>query len=136
MTKQFLITASIMGGSAVIFSTIGNYVLQGNISEAHLHQFTNGVNLQMFYTVVLLAITFMNRYMVRSYLGVTYYLFLIGVVAFSIPTYLLSIAELTGNIFGGLKALPPIGLLLLFAGWGVLFFAGLGYKHKKTTSKH
>ncbi|MFA5417616.1 MAG: DUF423 domain-containing protein [Bacteroidales bacterium] len=136
MTKQFLITSSILGGTAVIFSTISNYVLQGNIGEAHLHQFTNGVNVQMFYTVILLAITFMNRFVERSYLNVIYYLFLIGVVAFCIPTYLLSIAELTGNVFDGLSTLAPIGLLLMFVGWMVLFYAGLRYKHKKTSSKH
>lgn len=135
MTKTFLITASILGSTSVILGAFGAHILAGNISELHLQEFNTGVNYQMFYTAVLLAITFMNRYMVRSFLNATYYLFLIGVILFSVPMYLLSLTELTGGAFGFLSPFPPIGALLLIIGWIVLFFAGLTYKHKKQTSK-
>jgi len=102
MTKQFLITASVLGSTTVILDAVGSFILKGNISESHLQEFNTGVLNQMFYTVVLLAITFMNRYVVRAYLRSMYYLFLIGVILFSVPMYLTSITELTGGAFSGL----------------------------------
>ena len=135
MTKQFLITASVLGATAVILDAVGSFILKGNISESHLQEFNTGVLNQMFYTVVLLAITFMNRYVVRAYLRSMYYLFLIGVILFSVPMYLTSITELTGGAFSGLSAFPPFGSLVMIAGWIVLFIAGVTYKHKKQTSK-
>lgn len=135
MTQRFLITSGIMGVTTVILGAAGSHVLEGNISAHHLSQFNSGLIFQMFNTVVLLAITFMNRYVVRSFLNAIYFLFVIGTALFSIPLYLFSITELTGDIFGFLSAAPPIGALLMIAGWITLFLAGLSYKHKKRSSK-
>jgi uncharacterized membrane protein YgdD (TMEM256/DUF423 family) len=135
MTKQFLVTASLMGATTVIAGTIGALVLEGNITQPYLNQFNSGLLFQAFTTVALLAVTFMNRYVVRSYLNAMYYLFLLGVALYSIPSYLLSLKELTGSVFDSLSAAPLIGALLMLIGWLTLFAAGISYHHKKRSSE-
>lgn len=135
MTKRFLITASVMGATSVLVGTIGSLVLSGNVDAENMDQLNNGLLFQVFNTVVILAITFMNRYVVRAYINAIYFLFVFGTALYSIPLYLLSLSDLTGNIFSALTPAIPIGALLIFSGWIVLFFSGLSYKHKKRTSK-
>jgi uncharacterized membrane protein YgdD (TMEM256/DUF423 family) len=124
-----------MGATSVILGAVGSHVIEGNISAHHMSQFNSGLLFQMFNTLVLLAITFMNRYVVRSYLNAVYYLFVIGTAFFSIPLYLISLSELTGNMFSVLSPLAPLGAIMMISGWVALFMAGTSYKHKKRSSK-
>ena len=135
MTTQFLVTASVMGTTTILAGAVCALVLEGNISQPYINQFNSGLLFQTLTTVTLLAITFMNRYVVRSYLNATYYLFVLGTALYSIPMYLLSLKELTGSIFEFLSIAPAIGALLLFSGWITLFMAGINYSHKKRSSK-
>ena len=135
MTKQFLVTAGIMGTTAVVAGAVGALVLEGNISQPYLNHFNSGLLFQAFTTVALLAVTFMNRYVVRAYLNAMYYLWVLGVALYSIPMYLLSLKELTGSVFSALGSAPVIGALLMASGWITLFAAGLSYHHKKRSNK-
>jgi len=103
----------------------------GNIFQDNLINWDTAVMYQITHTLAILAITFMNRYIKRSYIEIIYYLFLIGIVFFSGSLYFNSISELTGISIGALKYITPLGGLLLIIGWIFIILAGITYKHKK-----
>ncbi len=135
MTQRLLITSSVMGSTAVLLGTFGTNILYDHIDSVHMFQFVTGFAFQMFTAIVLLAIAFMNRYVVRAYLNAIYFLFVIGTALFSIPMYLISIYEITGEKLAFLWPITRVGVVVISMGWAVLFFAGLKYKHKKRIGK-
>ncbi len=131
MTKRFLITAGIMGAFSVILGAIGQHFLAGNISDKSLTMFEIAYTFIMYHTLALLALTFMNRYVKRSYQNIIYYLFVIGIIMFSGTLLLASLKDVIGFGIGPLSKLAPMGGLLLIIGWVFIIFSGLNYKHKK-----
>ncbi|NOY50934.1 MAG: DUF423 domain-containing protein [Chlorobi bacterium] len=136
MTKRFLITIGISGALTVILGAFGSHLLNGNISEGKLEVWDTAVHYQMFHTLALLSVTFMNRYLKRAYLSVIFYLFLFGIILFSGSLYISSISELTGLELGLLKYSTPFGGLLLIAGWMYILLSGFTYEHQKRSHKH
>jgi len=135
MTKRYLISASILGATGELRGSFGTNLLYDHIDDAHMFQFVTAVVYQMFTAIILLAIAFMNRYVVRAYLNSIFFLFVIGTVLFSFPMYLMSISEITGQELAFLWPITRIGVAVIFVGWIVLFFAGVNYKHKKRIGK-
>jgi len=135
MTKRILITVGISGGLAVILGAFGSHLLNGNISEGKLEVWDTAVHYQMFHTIALLGITFMNRYLKRAYISTIYYLFFIGIILFSGSLYIISISELTGFSSGPLAYVTPLGGLLLIIGWAYIGLSGLTYEHNKRRHK-
>lgn len=138
MTKTFLITVGISGVLAVLLGTFGTNILIGNISPEKLTTWTLAVSFQMTHTVALLAITFMNRYLKRSYLNIIYYFWTIGIALYSGSLYLRSISELTGagsEATGLLRYFAPVGGSLLVVGWILLIVTGITYVHHKRGHK-
>jgi uncharacterized membrane protein YgdD (TMEM256/DUF423 family) len=131
MTKRFLITVGIMGALSVLFGAVGAHILEGNISNSNLIMFNTANEFLMYHSLALLGLTFMNRYVSRSYLNTIYYLFLTGIILFSGTLYFASIKELTGVGLGFLGNFTPIGGLLLLGGWIAVIFTGITYTHKK-----
>jgi len=131
MTKKFLITTGIMGALSVVLGAFGVHILIGIISEKHMSTYNTANEYLMFHTLALLGISFMNRYISRSYLNTIYYFFVIGIILFSGSLFLISLKELTGFGMGSLGIITPIGGILLFAGWITLIYAGASYKHNK-----
>ncbi len=136
MTKRFLITVGILGATSVILGAVGAHKLKEFLSPEHLNTFNTGVQYQMYHTLALLGLIFMNRYVSRSYLNIIYYFFTIGIVLFSGSLYLLSLSELTGINFGFLGPVTPLGGVLFILGWLLLMYTGFIYKHKKRSHKH
>jgi len=138
MTKTFLITVGISGVLAVLLGTFGTSILNGNISPGKLNTWTLAVSFQMTHTIALLAITFMNRYLKRSYLNVVYYLWVIGIALYSGSLYLNAISELTGassEATGLLRYFAPVGSILLAVGWILIIVTGITYVHHKRGHK-
>ncbi len=135
MTRRILISIGILGTSAVILGAIGSHLLKPHLSPEDMDVYKTGVQYQMWHTLALLGLVFMNRYLSRSYLNVIYYFFTIGIVLFSGSLYLLSLRELTGLNFGILGPVTPVGGLLFILGWLVLMYAGFKYEHKKRSHK-
>ncbi|MFK5854639.1 MAG: DUF423 domain-containing protein [Bacteroidota bacterium] len=131
MTKRFLVTVGIMGALSVILGAFGTHILSGNISEKYMSTYSTANEYLMFHALALLGLSFLNRYLSRSYLNTIYYFFTIGIVLFSGSLFIISLKELTGFGVGSLGILTPIGGLLLMAGWITLIFAGVSYKHSK-----
>ncbi len=131
MTKRFLITVGIMGTLCVMFGAIGAHILEGNISNNNLIKFNTANEFLMYHSLALLGLTFMNRYVSRSYLNTIYYLFVIGIILFSGTLYLSSIRELASMIPESFGKLTPIGGILLIVGWLTLVVTGINYTHRK-----
>ena len=131
MTKKFLITVGIFGVISVIFGAFGSHLLNGKISEENMRVYNIALTYQIYHTIALLALTFMNRYISRSYLNVIYYFFVFGIGLFSGSLFLISTQEATNLIVGGIGFLTPIGGICMLIGWLVLIFVGVTYQHKK-----
>lgn len=135
MTKRYLISIGILGATSVILGAFGSHFLRNHISAGSMEIFKTGLQYQMYHTLALLALTFINRYVSRSYLNYIYYFFTIGIVLFSGSLYLLSTGELFGFDFGFLGPVTPFGGVLLILGWITLIVAGFNYEHKKRSHK-
>jgi len=135
-TKGFLITIGISGAMSVLLGGFGSHLLNGNISDARLELWDVAIVFQLFHTLALLAITFMNRYLKRFYTQMVYYFFVIGTIFFSGPLYLAAIAELFGVNLSVARYISPIGVLILTIGWIFITVAGFTYKHNKSRTKH
>jgi uncharacterized membrane protein YgdD (TMEM256/DUF423 family) len=136
MTKQFLITIGILGGTGVIMGAFGSHLLKPNISTLKLDIWETAVFYQMIHTLALLAVTFMSRYLKRSYVKSIYYFFVIGIVLFSGSLYINSVSELAKISIGPINYLTPLGGLSLITGWIIIMFSGITYQHQKRSSKH
>jgi len=124
-----------MGSTAVLLGTFGTNILYDHIDSAHMFQFVTAVVFQMFTALILLSVSFMNRYVVRAYLNAVYFLFVIGAALFSLPMYMMSMSEITGEKLAFMWPITRIGVVVMFFGWVVLFFSGIKYKHKKRIGK-
>lgn len=131
MTKRYLITTAILGMWGILMGLLLTQVFAGELSRINLSKYVTALSFHMSHVVALLAITFMNRYVSRSNLNTTYYFFTAGILLFSGPLYLTSTEEVTNIIIGFMHVLIPVGGLALLAGWFVILFTGVTYKHKK-----
>lgn len=131
MTKRILVTVGILGLISIILGAFGSHLLNGKISEVNMSIYQTGLLFQIYHTLALLAITFMNRYVSRSYINIIYYFFTVGVALFSGSLYVISTSEVTNIIIGFMGFLTPLGGISLALGWATLIFVGVTYEHKK-----
>jgi len=131
MTRKFLITISILGLWGVIMAILSVLVFSGDMSPKNHSNFNTALSIHMLHTVALLAITFMSRFVSRSYLTTIFYFFTFGILLFSGSLYVDSTSELTNIEIGFMSTLTPIGGISLLGGWIVLLFTGVTYQHKK-----
>jgi uncharacterized membrane protein YgdD (TMEM256/DUF423 family) len=131
MTKKFLITVGILGVLSVILGAFGSHLLNGKISEENMRVYNIALTYQIYHTLALLAMTFMNRYISRKYLNIIYWLFVVGIGLFSGSLFLISTQEATNLVIGAVGYLTPLGGISMIAGWLVVIFTGVTYQHKK-----
>jgi len=131
MTKKYLITVSILGMWVFIMILLGIEVFNGKLTPSKQSLYDMAINVQMFQIATLVGMTFMNRYISRSNLRASYYLFVIGTVLFSGSLYLVATEDVTKLIIGVMGKLTTLGAIILFIGWFVILFTGVTYKHKK-----
>lgn len=129
MHKEFLTTAAILGGLAVLLGAFGAHGLKAYATEQQLNTYETAVR-YMFYHVFALALC-----------GVLYYafpvsgvitagkLFMAGMAVFSGSLYLMTALSLGGSDkFKWLGAITPVGGLLLVAGWFTLAYTLFSYR--------
>lgn len=131
MTKKYLVTVAILGMWAMLMVIFEIQVLNGKITAENMNLYNLALAVQMFHAAALLAMTFMNRYVSRSNLRASYYLFVIGTVLFSGGLYLMATEEVTKLIIGIMGKVSLLGAIILFIGWFVVLFTGATYQHKK-----
>ena len=131
MTRKYLVTVAILGLWGMIMAILSTQVFSGKMSAENQSLYNTALVIHLTHTIALLSLTFMNRFVSRSYLNIIYYLFAIGVFLYSGALYVNSTAELTNIILGFMDFLVPLGAIALLGGWMVILFTGVTYQHKK-----
>jgi uncharacterized membrane protein YgdD (TMEM256/DUF423 family) len=117
MTKQLLITGSIVAALAVALGALGAHWLKENISSTNMQNFETAVRYQMYHAIAILVMaTLPARFHIRPF-RFAYYSFLTGIILFSGSVYLLSTRELSGIQWPWIGPVTPVGGLLFIAGW-------------------
>lgn len=122
MEKRIIITALVLGVTAIIFGAFGAHGLKKVLQPEQLVSFETGVRYQMYHALFLLFLGNFGWLALKEKTMV-FYLALIGVVFFSGSIYLLSTSALTGLKAKFLGPVTPIGGLFLIASWIYLLYA-------------
>jgi uncharacterized membrane protein YgdD (TMEM256/DUF423 family) len=131
MTKKYLVTVAILGIWGMLMYFLAAQIFIGKMEYRDNSVFNLALSSHMIHVVALLSLTFMNRYISRSYLNIVYYFMTIGIVLFSGGLYITATEGITNLIIGITPLIVPVGALSLTGGWIVLLFTGATYKHKK-----
>lgn len=122
MDKKILLTAALLGITAIILGAFGAHALKKVLTEAQLQSFEIGVRYQMYHALFLLFIgvfTFLNE---KERL-IIFWLTLSGVLFFSGSIYLLATSGITNLKAKWLGPITPMGGVLLISAWGYLFYS-------------
>lgn len=122
MEKKILITASILGGLAIILGAFGSHKLKELLLPEQLSSFEIGVRYQMYHALFLLLVANTSILTLREK-TIIFYLAFIGVLLFSGSIYLLSTKSLTGITTKVLGPITPIGGMFLISSWGYFLYA-------------
>lgn len=131
MTRKYLVTVAILGLWGMLMAILSTQVFTGKMSVENQNLFNLAIGIHFAHTIALLSLTFMNRFVSRSYLNIIYYLFTAGVFLYSGGLYVNSTAEITNIIIGFMKYAVQLGAISLLGGWMVILFTGVTYQHKK-----
>jgi len=115
--KCSIICASTLGATSVILGAMGAHALRNVLSEQQLESFNTGVRYQMWHVLAILLTVLLSKQFSLN-LGLTLWLFLVGVLLFSGSIYLLSTIPVHGiEAVRKLGPITPLGGLLLIASW-------------------
>ncbi|WP_396163217.1 DUF423 domain-containing protein [Flavobacterium sp.] len=122
MDKKILLTAAVLGLTAIILGAFGAHALKKVLSEAQLQSFEIGVRYQMYHALFLLFIGTFSMLNEKERF-IIFWLTLSGIVFFSGSIYLLATNELTHLKTKFLGPFTPIGGLFLISAWGYMFYS-------------
>jgi uncharacterized membrane protein YgdD (TMEM256/DUF423 family) len=123
MNQKFKILGAVFGMTAVIIGAFGAHGLEDKLDVDSLKSFETGVKYQMYHALLLLILGF-NLKPDSKYIKAIFYLFLIGIIFFSVSIYVLATNTLTPFFdFTTIALITPIGGTLLITGWILLIFS-------------
>lgn len=122
MQETVLAFGALYGGLAVIFGAFGAHALKKRMSEDLLKSFETGVKYQMYHAIVLLVLPQLLTFSSTLEEGIGW-CFIAGIALFSFSIYGLCLTAMSGNKWRFLGPVTPLGGLLLFTGWALLFFS-------------
>jgi len=128
MKKNILITAALLGLTAIVLGAFAAHGLKSLISESSIATFETGVRFQMYHALFLLFIGQTTVLSAKSQ-KLIFLLTLIGVVCFSGSIYLLATNELTAFDFKRIALVTPLGGTLLIAAWASMLVGIVKTKH-------
>jgi len=125
MHKNYLATAAIFGGLAVVLGAFGAHGLEGlTKDEKILHAFHTAVEYQMYHTLALISIAHFYDKLSERWAKWSVNCFITGIILFSGSLYLLTFLKLqesTAVKFVG--PITPLGGVFFIAGWLFLLLA-------------
>ncbi|MFT5121857.1 MAG: uncharacterized membrane protein YgdD (TMEM256/DUF423 family) [Kiritimatiellia bacterium] len=123
MKRPILISAALLGMTAVILGAFGAHGLKELLSPEQLSSFETGVRYQMYHALVLLGITALFSEKLKI-VKIMYGCFLAGTLLFSGSIYVLSCRDLLGGLnVRWLGPVTPLGGVLLIVGWACMLVA-------------
>lgn len=120
MNRKIILTAAILGMTAIILGAFGAHKLKEVLNTAELSTFETGVKYQMYHALFLLFLATVNSISDKAKNSILY-LTVTGVIFFSGSLYLLAANRLTTFDFKVIGIITPIGGLLLILAWLLLF---------------
>lgn len=121
MNRNLKIFGAIFGMTAVIIGAFGAHGLEGKIDVESLKSFETGVKYQMYHALLLLVLGFSLNPNTK-FIKAIFYLFVSGILFFSVSIYFLATNELTPFFdFKTIGFITPIGGTLLIIGWILTF---------------
>lgn len=121
LSKVFLVTASASGMLAVVLGAFGAHALKAKLDSQMLSAWQTAVQYHFFHTLALLAVVVLMRQGSALALGVSGWLFCVGITLFSGSLYALALGGPTW-----LGPVTPVGGLCLIAGWASLLMYAIG----------
>ena len=118
MSKQILMTASILLALAVALGAFGAHGLKAHLSTEMLQTYKTGVEYHFYHALGLLFIGAISISYPSGLLNWSAVLLAIGIVLFSGSLYVLAISGIKW-----IGAITPLGGLSFIAGWVLLFVA-------------
>lgn len=116
MKKNILVTAALLGLTAIVLGAFAAHGLKNLISEPDIATFETGVRFQMYHALFLLFVGH-TTLLSEKYQKTVFLLAVIGVVCFSGSIYLLATDDLTAFDFKKIALVTPLGGTLLIAAW-------------------
>lgn len=121
MNKSILVTATILGITAIILGAFAAHGLKDLITSESIQTFETGVKYQMYHALFLLFVGTSNLIKVK-YKRFIFWFVIIGIIFFSGSIYGLSTNDLSTFDFKAIGFITPIGGLLLILAWTALLF--------------
>ncbi len=119
-TSRIRQIAAIFGIIAVIFGAFGAHALKAQLSATALENWKTAVNYQFVHALALLLLATLPT---NSFIRLSAWFFVFGIVCFSGSLYLLSIREILTINIAFVGPITPIGGLFFIIGWVFLFFS-------------
>jgi uncharacterized membrane protein YgdD (TMEM256/DUF423 family) len=120
MNRKIILTATILGGLAILLGAFGAHALKKVLVAEQLVTFETGVRYQMYHALFLLLVSVLPAVTEKAKKTLLT-LVLSGIILFSGSIYLLATNDITPVNFKVIGFLTPIGGLLLIGAWTVLF---------------
>ena len=118
MERFWFVTGCLMAGIGVAAGAFGAHALKQRLSPEMLQVFETGVRYQMYHAFGLMTVALTMARWPNSWLQISAYLFLLGIIFFSGSLYALCLSGVRM-----LGAITPIGGLCFMAGWAFLALA-------------
>ena len=118
MNKSFLISAALLGATAVGLGAFGAHALKAKLNEYSLSIFETAVKYQFYHVFALLAAGILFQQFGNSYMLWSGRLFIAGIILFCGSLYALTYFLAANNeSMKWLGAVTPVGGLCFIAGW-------------------
>ena len=127
LSKNIVVTASILAALTIAIGAFGAHGLKQLVSAESLASFETGVRYQMYHVLALLVIGFSDKIEQNTKKWV-FRFFCFGMVLFSGSIYLLALKEQMPFSVSFLGPVTPLGGLLFILGWGKLALGLLTFK--------
>ncbi|MSR78018.1 MAG: DUF423 domain-containing protein [Candidatus Omnitrophica bacterium] len=114
--KLFLSWAAASGFISVAMGAFAAHAIKGQLSSELMEVFQTGIRYQMFHTVALAIVAFINERSFHSWTTAAGWFFIVGIFLFSGSLYALALSGV--RIWG---AVTPWGGLCFLIGWMILF---------------
>lgn len=126
LQKSMFQSGCIFAGSAVVLGAFGAHALKDLIEPTQLETFETGVKYQFMHAIGILIIALSLRKLKEITAKRVWYLFMFGIVIFSLSLYFLSLRAVLGfsEQFKAVGAFTPLGGLSFIVGWAYLAYDG------------
>ena len=116
--KQWLITAIVLCGLAVMLGAFGAHGLKRLVSPIQIETFKTGVQYQFYHALAIALTVLISQFIDNQHLIRVMRLFFVGILCFSGSLYAFTAFEAVGTIgLSGLGLLTPLGGLFFLIGW-------------------